>query len=194
MCPEQTPGRSLSSRGGDAEAISALQPLFAPLARRVTHMGAVGSGQTTKICNQMIVATNLLLLAETIAMARRNGVDVAALPGALQGGFADSMPLQIFGPKMAAHRFEPRLGSVALMQKDVGLALDMAARVLADTPLLSLAGDRYAQLGSIHGSGGSDDVSTVIRLYESSLAHPDTESQSTGPGGLMDSHRERETD
>lgn len=158
--------------GGDVNAITALRPMLAPLCGRVTHMGASGAGQMTKLCNQMIVATNLVAIAEAISLARLAGIDVAALPGALTGGFADSQPLQIFGPRMAAHRFEPRMGAIALMHKDMKLAIELSSRYGARTPSLTLAGELYERACNLPDTNDSTDISCLIRLFESSIESP----------------------
>jgi 3-hydroxyisobutyrate dehydrogenase len=159
-------GTLIAFAGGDSVAIAALHPLLAPLCGRVSHMGPAGAGQATKLCNQMIVACNLLVIAETIAMARKAGVNVDALPAALEGGFADSSPLQIFGPRMAAHRLEPRLGAIALMVKDVRLATELSSLCGARTPNLALAGELYARACHQPGIHGSADISCLIGLFE----------------------------
>jgi 3-hydroxyisobutyrate dehydrogenase-like beta-hydroxyacid dehydrogenase len=164
--PAASAGSLIIFAGGEAEAIAALDPLLAPLCARVSHMGPVGTGQFTKICNQMIVSCNLLVIAETLAMARKAGVDVARLPAALKGGFADSTPLQIFGPRMAKHRFEPRLGAIALMEKDVGLASALSASNNAHTPMLALARDLYSQVRHRAGIDVTADLSYLIGLFE----------------------------
>ena len=87
--------------GGDAKLIETLRPVLLHLGARVTHMGPVGSGQITKICNQMLVSCNVLVMAEVMALAERAGVNAARIPDALKGGFADSIPLQVTGPRMA---------------------------------------------------------------------------------------------
>ncbi|MBR9883567.1 MAG: NAD(P)-dependent oxidoreductase, partial [Oceanospirillales bacterium] len=86
--------------GGEAALIDQVRPVLEPLSQRVTHMGPVGSGQVTKICNQMLVSCNVLVMAEVMALAERSGVDAARIPEALKGGFADSIPLQLTGPRM----------------------------------------------------------------------------------------------
>lgn len=147
--------------GGDERDVTAAAPLLDALSARRTRMGGPGSGQAAKICNQMIVSCSMLLIAETIATARAAGIDVARLPEALRGGFADSMPLQVFGPRMAAHVFEPRLGAIALMIKDLGLARAMASDARARTPLSDLCAELYA--------GAEDpeaDLSRLIGLFE----------------------------
>lgn len=164
--PAAADGRLVVFAGGELDGIALLDPLFAPLAIRVTHMGGSGSGQATKICNQAMVAANMLVIAETIAMARRAGIDVARLPDAMAGGFADSAPLQIFGPRMAEHEFEPRLGAIALMVKDADLAGVMARKLGAETPILDAVQGIYAHLGTGGALALDDDMSALIWLYE----------------------------
>lgn len=165
--PAAATGKLIVFAGGESEAVEALQPLFRPLSVRVSHLGPAGAGQTTKICNQMIVACNLLVIAETFAMARKAGVDVAGLAAALEGGFADSSPLQIFGPRMAEHRFEPRLGAIALMIKDVGLATALSGACGAQTPSLALARELYGRVRDQAAINESADISCLIGLFES---------------------------
>ena len=85
--------------GGSAEHIEIARMVLAPLYKQLTHMGEVGSGQITKICNQMIVSCNVLVIAEMMALAKQAGVDAEQIPVALAGGFADSKPLQIVRPR-----------------------------------------------------------------------------------------------
>ena len=165
--PAANSGTLIAFAGGNSDAIAALHPLLAPLCGRVSHMGPAGAGQATKLCNQMIVACNLLVIAETIAMARKAGIDVAALPAALKGGFADSSPLQIFGPRMAAHRFDPRLGAIALMAKDVRLATELSSMYGARAPSLALADELYGRACHQPGIHDSADISCLIGLFES---------------------------
>ncbi len=120
--------------GGEQAAVQAASPLLQAVAANITHLGPSGSGQMAKLCNQLIVACNVLAIAESIALARRAGVDTTLLAQALHGGFADSRPLQIFGPCMAAHAFEPRLGAISLMGKDVLLSAQMADALGAVSP------------------------------------------------------------
>jgi 3-hydroxyisobutyrate dehydrogenase-like beta-hydroxyacid dehydrogenase len=99
-------------------------------------------------------------------MARKAGVDVAGLAAALKGGFADSSPLQIFGPRMAGHHFEPRLGAIALMVKDVGLATALSEACGAQTPSLALARELYGRVREA-GINESADISCLVGLFES---------------------------
>ena len=113
--------------GGAVEDLSRAAPILSALARVHTHLGPSGSGQAAKLCNQLIVSSAMMAIAEAISAGRAMGLDVAALPAALAGGYADSLPLQIFGPRMAAGFGEPRISEVATMLKDVR-ALHAAVR------------------------------------------------------------------
>lgn len=149
--------------GGDATDIVIAREVLKPLYSRLTHMGSVGSGQVTKICNQMIVSCNVLVIAEMMALAEQEGVNSAKIPEALAGGFADSKPLQIVGPEMAAHQFEPVKWRVKTLLKDLNMAVDLASEQGNAIPLSGLA----AQLMQLHGSQGflEQDPSTLIKLY-----------------------------
>ncbi len=155
---------SLAIMAGGAEAdIAVAREVLSPLYSRLTHMGAVGSGQTTKICNQMIVSCNVLVIAEMMALAKAAGVDTVKIPEALAGGFADSKPLQIVGPEMANQCFEPVKWRVKTLLKDLNMAAELARKQGSAVPISGLA----AQLMQLHGSAGflEQDPSTLIKLY-----------------------------
>ncbi|MGZ8954112.1 MAG: NAD(P)-dependent oxidoreductase [Methylovulum sp.] len=149
--------------GGSHEHIETARKVLAPLYNQLTHMGDVGSGQVTKICNQMIVSCNVLVIAEMMALAKQAGVDAEKIPAALSGGFADSKPLQIVGPEMAANTFEPVKWRVKTLLKDLNMAVDLSARQGNAIPLSGLA----AQLMQLHASQGyaEQDPSTLINLF-----------------------------
>jgi 3-hydroxyisobutyrate dehydrogenase len=155
--------------GGEATDLERVRPLLHSLGQRVTHMGAVGAGQVTKACNQMIVACNALVIAEVVALAERSGVDARLIAEALAGGFADSRPLQILAPQMAESRFEPVKWHVRTLLKDLDAAVQFSREQGSATPISGLA----AQLMRLHGSQGflEKDPSTLVQLYR----EPDSE-------------------
>ncbi|HEX5093091.1 MAG TPA: NAD(P)-dependent oxidoreductase [Burkholderiales bacterium] len=132
--------------GGRAEHIDRVRPVVAHLAQRFTRMGDAGAGQVTKLCNQIIVGSLLPVIAEAVRLAEAGGVDARALPQALQGGFADSLPLQIFGARMAARQFEPALGAVATMLKDLENAASVAREGGVPLPMAQTAAELYRVL------------------------------------------------
>lgn len=162
-----TPGAESGSLaimvGGEAADIERVRPVLLALGQRVTHMGAVGAGQITKACNQMIVACNALVIAEVVALAERSGVDARLIAEALAGGFADSKPLQILAPQMAESRFEPVKWHVRTLLKDLDGAVKFSREQGSATPISGLA----AQLMRLHGGQGylEQDPATLVRLY-----------------------------
>lgn len=162
-----TPGAEAGSlaimAGGRFEDIERIRPILVRLGQRLTRMGEVGAGQVTKVCNQMIVACNALVIAEVVALAEQAGVDASLLAPALAGGFADSRPLQILAPQMAESRFEPIKWHVRTLLKDLDTAIKLSREQGSATPMSGLA----AQLLRLHGSQGhlEQDPATLVQLY-----------------------------
>lgn len=149
--------------GGDAAVLEQVRPVLMQLGARLTHMGPAGSGQVTKVCNQMLVACNAMVIAEVVALAGKSGVDAGLLAEALAGGFADSKPLQILAPQMAAHTFEPVKWHVRTLLKDLDMAVRLSQEQGSATPMSGTA----AQLMRIHAAAGHADLdpATLILQY-----------------------------
>lgn len=147
--------------GGNAEIIEQLNPIYRILSQRVTRMGDTGTGQATKICNQLIVAANSTLIAEAVALAEHSGVDTTLLAPALAGGFADSKPFQILVPRMATQQFEPVQWKVKTLSKDLNNAVSLAQQFDLDIPVAKKA---LSQLTTHQQQGhAEDDLSTIIK-------------------------------
>lgn len=149
--------------GGSIEDIERVRPILAHLGQRLTRMGPVGAGQVTKVCNQMIVACNALVIAEAVALAESSGVDVRLIAPVLAGGFADSRPLQILAPQMAESRFEPIKWHVRTLLKDLDTATKLSREQGSSVPMSGMA----AQLMRLHSNLGNleSDPSTLVQLY-----------------------------
>jgi 3-hydroxyisobutyrate dehydrogenase len=150
--------------GGEPADFDAVRGVVAHLSSRFTLMGPSGAGQTTKLVNQIIVSATIMTLAEAFAFAERAGVDPARIPEALEGGWADSLPMQIFGPRFAAHQIEPKLGDLAIMVKDLDTVADVARSVNAPLPMMS-AGFALMRLMMARGHA-QDCLTAVCKLYE----------------------------
>ena len=161
--PGAVQGKLVIFCGGSPADIESLSGVFAALAQRVTRAGDVGAGQTMKLCNQLIVTSNLVAIAEAIALARAGGIDASLLPQALAGGFADSIPLQVFGARMASGVRTPTLGAIALMIKDTGAIGELAATQELTLPVTAATLRVYQQAES-HGLG-PEDLSALMDLY-----------------------------
>jgi 3-hydroxyisobutyrate dehydrogenase len=141
--------------GGAPEHIERARPVAMSLAQRFTRMGDAGAGQVTKLCNQVIVGCLFPVIAEAMRLAEAAGVDAGALPGALKGGFADSLPLQVFGARMAARRFDPPLGAVSIMLKDLENAATVAKESGVPLPMAHTAAELY-RLIAAQGRGAHE--------------------------------------
>ncbi|MCC7548357.1 MAG: NAD(P)-dependent oxidoreductase [Burkholderiales bacterium] len=113
--------------GGDAAGFERVRPLIACFASDITHCGAVGSGQVTKILNNMVLFETVAALSEARAIARRAGVDPALLFDTLSKGSADSFALRNHGLKaIIPGEFPERAFSVEYAKKDLAYALELA--------------------------------------------------------------------
>ena len=149
--------------GGSRADIDRLAPVYAAISQRFTHIGGLGAGQALKLCNQLIVATNLVAIAESMNLARSSGLELAAIPDALAGGFADSIPLQIFGRRMAQGTYTPILGELALMLKDLTAVDELARSHDNELPMTHAALEVYLQArdrGLLR-----EDLAALYRLY-----------------------------
>jgi 3-hydroxyisobutyrate dehydrogenase len=114
--------------GASVELFAAIEPLIRCFATDVTHCGAVGAGQVTKILNNMVVFQTVNALAEAVAVAKRNGVEPALLLDTLSKGSADSFVLRNHGIKaIVPGNFPERAFSTEYALKDLSYALELAA-------------------------------------------------------------------
>jgi 3-hydroxyisobutyrate dehydrogenase len=148
--------------GGDAADIARVTPYIKAMARGFTHMGPVGAGQTTKLCNQMIVGCTMAVLAEATRLGTNAGIDAKRLPEALAGGFADSIPLQLFVPRMVAGIHSPPLGHIATMLKDLDTAIDVAQDTSSPAPMVALAAQLFRMAKAMRG--GDADALEIYKL------------------------------
>lgn len=147
--------------GGREADIERVRPVVAHVAARFTRMGEVGAGQTTKLCNQIISGCSFPVIAEAVRLAEAAGIDAARLFEALKGGFADSKPFQVFGPRMAARTFEPSLGDSSVLLKDLDNAAAVAKQCGVPLPMARAAAEQYRQLLA---RGGDPEPSALIKL------------------------------
>ncbi len=151
--------------GGDAADIERVRPYVLAMARRLTHMGPIGAGQTTKLCNQVIVGCAMAVLAEATRLAVNAGIDARRLPEALAGGFADSIPLQLFVPRMVQGIHSPPLGHIATMLKDLDTVVDVARNTSSPVPMSALAAQLFRLAKAARGADAD-----ALEIYKLSAA------------------------
>jgi 2-hydroxy-3-oxopropionate reductase len=149
-----TAGTLAVMAGGAAADVEAVKPLLGAYAARITHMGEVGAGQTAKLCNQTIVTATLAAIAEAVSLAQRSGLDASRLTEGLAGGWADSVLLQTFVPRMTQTGLAP-IGAFRTFQKDIDTVA--AAAYETGTPMpVSTTVQQLLRLGAAMGLGEAD--------------------------------------
>ncbi|MGE0483923.1 MAG: NAD(P)-dependent oxidoreductase [Gammaproteobacteria bacterium] len=138
-------GRLVVMAGGDAADLARVESLLGAYAGRVTHMGATGCGQASKVVNQMLIGATVAAVAEGLNFAANFGVAAARLPDALAGGWADSAVLQNHARRMAAAAYAGDV-SARIMAKDMDIALDMGRQTGSPMPIAALVQQQYRQL------------------------------------------------
>jgi 3-hydroxyisobutyrate dehydrogenase-like beta-hydroxyacid dehydrogenase len=157
--------------GGDAADIERVRPYVLAMARRLTHMGPTGAGQTTKLCNQVIVGCAMAVLAEATRLAVNAGIDATRLPEALAGGFADSIPLQLFVPRMAQGIHSPPMGHIATMLKDLDTVVDVARDTSSPVPMSALAAQLFRLAKAARGADA--DALEIYKLSANQTGRAD---------------------
>ncbi|MDQ0137714.1 2-hydroxy-3-oxopropionate reductase [Neorhizobium galegae] len=149
--------------GGVGADVERAQSVLRDLASNITHMGASGAGQTTKIINQVLCACNFLSVAEATRLALDAGIDASKIPAALAGGRADSRILQEFMPKMAAHDYTPT-GRIDNMLKDLESAQALALAQRTAMPLTSIAADLHRMF--VAAGMGAEDSAAYMKIFD----------------------------
>ena len=147
--------------GGDPATFANAQPVVALYARAVTLMGGPGSGQLTKMVNQICIAGLVQALSEGIAFAQRAGLDAERVLDVISKGAAQSWQMENRGKTMVAGKFDFGF-AVDWMRKDLGICLDEARGNGAALPVTAFVDQLYSRLQS--RGGGRADTSSLIRL------------------------------
>jgi 3-hydroxyisobutyrate dehydrogenase-like beta-hydroxyacid dehydrogenase len=150
--------------GGSEANFQRALPIFQAVGKNITHLGPVGSGQVTKLANQLIVAQTIDAVAQALRLAELSGVDPALVRKALLGGFAESRILDLHGDRMVRRDFAPG-GRATLQLKDVRLMSQLADSVGLDSPTLKNSLAQWEKF--VHEKHLGDlDHSGLFRLYE----------------------------
>ncbi|MEE9261178.1 MAG: NAD(P)-dependent oxidoreductase [Dehalococcoidia bacterium] len=159
--------------GGDESAANRVLPVLQAMGRNITYMGPSGSGQVTKLVNQILVAVNQSGVAEALVFAAKAGADPGKIIEAVKGGGASSFQLENQGPRMVAGNLAPGF-MVKHMLKDLHLILEMAEDICMPLPLTTLVSQLYRSLAADgKAESGTQAIVTVLeRLGGQEVAHP----------------------
>lgn len=148
--------------GGDAAALDSIRPILAHLGQKITHQGPPGSGQHTKMVNQILIATMMIGVCEGLLYAHRAGLDPLKAIEAVGSGAAGSWSINNLGPRIVRRDFAPGF-YVEHFLKDMGIALAEARRMNLALPGLALAEQLYRAVEA-HGHGRSGTQALMIAL------------------------------
>ena len=141
--------------GGDAEALDRVRPLLMKLGKTIVHEGGPGAGQHTKMCNQIVIAGTMIGVCESLVYGFRAGLNMDAMLETIRGGAASCWALDNLAPRILKADFAPGF-MVDHFIKDMGIALDEAARMRIALPGLALVRQLYvATAAQGHGRSGT---------------------------------------
>lgn len=149
--------------GGPRDAFDKVEKILYAMGTSVVLTGEIGSGNVTKLANQIIVALNIAAMSEALVLAQKAGVDPEKVYNAIRGGLAGSTVLDAKAPMVLDGNFKPGF-RIELHIKDLMNALNAADGVGAPIPLTKQV---MEILESLRADGcGQDDHSGIIKYYE----------------------------
>ena len=153
--------------GGEDEAVERARPVLEPLAGKIIHCGDSGTGQAAKLCNNMVLAVQQIAVGEAFVLAEKLGLSAQSLFDVITGATGNCWAVHtncpVPGPvptSPANNDFKPGFAT-ALMNKDIGLAMDAVKSTGSTAPLGSHAAEIYAKFAADHAD---KDFSAVIEL------------------------------
>jgi 3-hydroxyisobutyrate dehydrogenase len=153
--------------GGEDEAVELARPVLEPLAGKIIHCGGSGTGQAAKLCNNMVLAVQQIAVGEAFVLADKLGLSAQSLFDVITGATGNCWAVHtncpVPGPvptSPANNDFTPGFAT-ALMNKDIGLAMDAVKSTGSSAPLGSHAAEIYAKFAADHAD---KDFSAVIEM------------------------------
>ncbi len=150
--------------GGDKEVVESLLPLFEALGKTIIYQGGPGSGQHAKLCNQIVIAGTMIGCCESLLYGYKAGLNLETMLQSISGGAAACWTLDHLVPRILARNFDPGF-FVEHFIKDMGIALEEAARMGLVLPGLALAHQLYLSVQA-HGHGKKGTHALMLALEE----------------------------
>ena len=149
--------------GGPVEALERVMPVFQAMGKTITHVGEAGAGQVAKAANQIMVAAQMVAMAELMIFAKKAGADPQRVVEAIRGGAAQCWTLDVKPPRLFAGNREP--GFKAYMQaKDLAIVIETARQYGVPLPSVGLDAQLFNAMLEM-GMAGKDN-SAVVGVLE----------------------------
>lgn len=150
--------------GGDRHTVEIVRPLLECLGKKMVYQGSAGAGQHTKLCNQIVIAGTMVGVCESLLYGHKAGLDLHQMLESIRGGAAACWTLDNLAPRMLQRNFDPGF-FIEHFLKDMGIALDEAARMGLTLPGLSLVHGLYQRVQAL-GHGRSGTQALLLALEE----------------------------
>jgi 3-hydroxyisobutyrate dehydrogenase len=134
--------------GGDKPVYDAIEPLFSILGKKIVYQGKAGSGQHTKMCNQIVIAGTMIGMCESLLYGHKAGLDLNTMLSSISGGAAACWSLDNLAPRILRRDFEPGF-FVRHFIKDMGIALEESRRMELSLPGLALVQQLYQSVSAL---------------------------------------------
>jgi 3-hydroxyisobutyrate dehydrogenase len=157
--------------GGSGEGFARARPLLQTFGKTIVHLGGPGSGQHTKMVNQIAISSGMVAVCEALIYAQRSGLDPEIVLDTISQGAAGSWSLSNYGPRLLNGDLKPGF-KIDHFIKDLGIALNEARRMNLSLPGLALAEQLYvAARAQGHGQNGTQAL-LVALAHMSSVDWP----------------------
>lgn len=148
--------------GGDKEIFDAMQSTFEIFGTNIVYQGQAGAGQHTKMCNQIVIASGMIGVCESIVYGMKAGLNIEDVLRSISSGAAGSWSLSNLAPRMVKGDLEPGF-YIKHFIKDMKIALEEAERMNLNLPGLSLAKKLYDEL--LEQGYGEKGTQALIKSY-----------------------------
>ncbi len=153
--------------GGSKAAFEKCLPVFSAMGKNIVHVGLSGSGQCTKMVNQVICSLNIVAMTEGLLLAQHTGLDLARTLQVVSGGSAGSWMLNNLAPRILQNDFAPGF-MIKLQQKDLRLAMELLEGFEEKFPGAALAHELFSQ--AVARGLGEQGTQGLINLMSDEFA------------------------
>ena len=158
--------------GGDQHIVEVLRPFLSLLGQTVVHQGGAGTGQQTKLCNQIVIVGTMIGVCESLLYGFKAGLDLSSMLDSIRVGAAACWTLNNLAPRMIDRNFEPGF-MVEHFIKDMGLVLNDAKRLGLVLPGLALVHQLYlAAQAHDHGHLGTHALLLALEQLSNTQINP----------------------
>lgn len=149
--------------GGEEVDFEAVRPIFEVMGNNIIYQGPAGSGQHTKMCNQIVIASTMVAVTEAVKYAEKSGLDPERVLQSISTGAASSWSLSNLAPKMIQGDFAPGF-YIKHFIKDMNIALEEAKKMGLDAPGLALSKSMYDELAA--AGEGENGTQAIYKFYK----------------------------